>query len=205
MPVCPYVLFVLGTYAIFSALLYSNPLNTQSGTTMLLPNSPAKYKVVLIILDAFRRDYYGHWATIKQYISNHSDRSKFIGIKANAPTMTAERIQAMMIGSEMTQPSVFANFISTKTPIDNVIRKIESSLLLGDDTWDHIFTFSESITCRSFEVFDLDTCDNTVISNIFSNLGKYDLIVGHMLGLDHIGHTYSSIDVLKMSHKLQQI
>lgn len=199
------ILFAVGTFSVLTGILYSDPLSTEQSSTMLLEKSPLKFSVVLIVVDAFRQDYYKQWQNIRQYIDRNADKAKFIKVKANAPTMTAERIQTMMVGAEMTQPSILSNFLSTKINIDNIVRKTDKSLLLGDDTWDKIFTFSKSITCRSFEVFDLDSCDNTVSTNIFNEIGKYDLIVGHMLGLDHIGHTYSSVDVLKMSHKLQEI
>lgn len=81
---------------------------------------------------------------------------------------------------------------------------MRDSLLLGDDTWGKLYNFSKAVTCRSFDVADLDTCDNIVIDNLEKEVEShdYELVVGHMLGLDHIGHTYSSVSVAKMSEKL---
>lgn len=97
--------------------------------------------------------------------------------------------------------------MSEKSEADSIPHKVGSSLLLGDDTWAKLYNFSKAITCRSFDVADLDSCDSAVIDNLLNETtnNHYHLLVGHMLGLDHIGHTYGSVATSKMDAKLGQL
>ena len=67
--------------------------------------------------------------------------------------------------------------------------------LLGDDTWFHMFpkSFDYKFVSESFDVRDLDSDDNIIINNIEELIkeDKYDFIVGHLLGIDHSGHSYN--------------
>jgi predicted AlkP superfamily pyrophosphatase or phosphodiesterase len=160
------VMLLAGMRFILSGLFYTDPIDVEIGTTMLIRNSPVKFKVILIVLDAFRLDYYHRFGLMAKYVLGHPNNSRLVQMVANSPTMTAERIQAMMTGTELSQPSVLANFMSSKLQTDNIINKVNSSLLLGDDTWDKLFNFSKVITCRSFDVADIDSCDRVVSDNL---------------------------------------
>lgn len=68
---------------------------------------------------------------------------------------------------------------------------------MGDDTWTtvypHAFEPDMLFPFDSFNVEDLHTVDEGVIANIFPLLqknmtGKWDLLIGHFLGVDHVGH-----------------
>jgi len=66
---------------------------------------------------------------------------------------------------------------------------------MGDDTWLSVFptSFHPEMThdFDSFNVEDLHTVDNGVIANLFpllTNSSKWDFLVGHFLGVDHVGH-----------------
>jgi phosphatidylinositol glycan class O len=68
---------------------------------------------------------------------------------------------------------------------------------MGDDTWTTVFpnSFSQSFPYDSFNVEDLHTVDEGVIRHLFPLLDPmhqanetWDLLVGHFLGLDHVGH-----------------
>jgi phosphatidylinositol glycan class O len=66
--------------------------------------------------------------------------------------------------------------------------------LLGDETWSYMFPsqFDFKFTSESFDVRDLDSDDNIVINNMFNLIDdNYDFIVGHLLGIDHSGHSYN--------------
>ena len=70
---------------------------------------------------------------------------------------------------------------------------------MGDDTWVRLFpnSFHEAYPFDSFNVGDLDTVDNGVIANLFTTIQKneFNLLIGHFLGVDHVGHTYDSNDI----------
>ena len=66
---------------------------------------------------------------------------------------------------------------------------------MGDDTWLSVFptSFHPEMTYDfdSFNVEDLHTVDNGVIDNLFpllTNSSKWDFLIGHFLGVDHVGH-----------------
>lgn len=69
---------------------------------------------------------------------------------------------------------------------------------MGDDTWLSVFPDSfhpdMSHDFDSFNVEDLHTVDNGVTGNLFPLLtdsphaNKWDFLIGHFLGVDHVGH-----------------
>ena len=72
---------------------------------------------------------------------------------------------------------------------------------MGDDTWVTLFDniFDEQYPLDSFNTFDLDTVDNEVADILFnrylssnqSNNRPFDFLLAHVLGVDHVGHSYS--------------
>lgn len=82
---------------------------------MLISNSTLKYKVVFLVLDAFRLDYYHRFGLMSHYLKTHPNNSRLLQMSAESPTMTAERIQAMMTGTELSAPSFLSNFLSSKS------------------------------------------------------------------------------------------
>ena len=66
---------------------------------------------------------------------------------------------------------------------------------MGDDTWTTVFptSFEENMTFPydSFNVEDLHSVDEGVIRHLFPALASPtppDFLVGHFLGVDHVGH-----------------
>jgi hypothetical protein len=161
-----FILITVAVWLVWSAIFASDPTDTEVGDTMLIKDSPISFKVVLLVLDAYRMDYLHRQGILEKYVHSHPSSARFLKMKASFPTMTAERIQVMMTGTELSQPSVLANFMSEKSNLDSIPKKIRNSLLLGDDTWIKLYDFERAITCRSFDVADLDTCDNTVTDNL---------------------------------------
>lgn len=68
--------------------------------------------------------------------------------------------------------------------------------------------FNESHPYPSFDVRDLDTVDRAVREYILSQLEDdvpaWDVLIGHMLGVDHCGHTYGPNHPV-MTRKLQEL
>lgn len=65
---------------------------------------------------------------------------------------------------------------------------------MGDDTWNGLYPnrFKRNFPYPSFNVWDLETVDDGVRTNLFPELKKSDwnLLIGHFLGVDHCGHRY---------------
>ena len=83
---------------------------------------------------------------------------------------------------------------------------------MGDDTWTTVFpdSFEPNMTFPydSFNVEDLHTVDEGVIEHLFPLLqdrnAPWDVIVGHFLGVDHVGHRLGP-DHPTMKAKLTQM
>lgn len=81
---------------------------------------------------------------------------------------------------------------------------------MGDDTWMTVFpdSFNKSWPFDSFHVEDLHTVDEGVIRHLFPLLREdtksWDFILGHFLGVDHVGHRMGP-DHPNMKTKLQQM
>jgi phosphatidylinositol glycan class O len=81
---------------------------------------------------------------------------------------------------------------------DNLISSLRSAnrstVFVGDDTWKMLYPekFLRSYFYPSLDVADLDTVDFGVYENVPKELQKddWDLLIGHLLGVDHCGHTY---------------
>lgn len=81
---------------------------------------------------------------------------------------------------------------------DNLVEQAKSHNLkpyfMGDDTWMGLLpnSFTEAYPFDSFNVYDLDSVDNGVIDKIFPTIKKdeFNLIIGHFLGVDHVGHRF---------------
>ncbi|KAJ2948287.1 hypothetical protein O0L34_g7521 [Tuta absoluta] len=110
-------------------------------------------------------------------------------------------IFAMMTGSVSTFADVALNFGAPAVRGDSVLRAAASrgkrSVLYGDDTWLRLFPglWAESDGTTSFYVTDYTEVDNNVTRHLNKILApeedqkpKFDFLVLHYLGLDHIGH-----------------
>lgn len=82
---------------------------------------------------------------------------------------------------------------------------------MGDDTWMSVFpdAFGQNLSFPydSFNVEDLHTVDNGVITHLFpilESVNPPDLVIGHFLGVDHVGHRVGP-DHPSMRTKLAQM
>lgn len=95
---------------------------------------------------------------------------------------------------------------------DNLISSLKTAkretVFVGDDTWKMLYPekFLRSYFYPSLDVSDLDTVDFGVYEKVPEELKKndWDLLIGHLLGVDHCGHTFGPYtDHIK--HKLTEI
>ncbi|KAK6400485.1 mannose-ethanolamine phosphotransferase gpi13, partial [Oleoguttula sp. CCFEE 5521] len=136
---------------------------------------------------------------------------------ADPPTTTLQRLKGLTTGSLPTLVEGGSNFAGTAIDEDNLIEQLNRAgkriVHLGDDTWHALFpgSFDANLTRAydSFNVWDLHTVDNGVTEHIFPLLepemrGKWDVIIGHYLGVDHAGHRYGP-DHPAMGEKLREM
>ncbi|KAF3490625.1 phosphoethanolamine transferase class O [Arthroderma uncinatum] len=136
---------------------------------------------------------------------------------ADPPTTTLQRLKGLTTGTLPTFIDAGSNFAGTAIDEDNIIAQLKSAgkrvVHLGDDTWHALFPgyFEEELTHAydSFNVWDLFTVDNGVTDHIFpllhaDNSTKWDVLIGHYLGVDHAGHRYGP-DHPAMADKLAEM
>ncbi|KAK5137014.1 hypothetical protein LTR08_001023 [Meristemomyces frigidus] len=136
---------------------------------------------------------------------------------ADPPTTTLQRLKGLTTGTLPTFIDAGSNFAGTAIDEDNLIEQLFAAgsriVHLGDDTWHSLFPgyFEPTLTKAydSFNVWDLHTVDNGVNEHLFPLLkpsmqGRWDVIIGHYLGVDHAGHRYGP-DHPAMNEKLQQM
>ncbi|CAI5994290.1 unnamed protein product [Closterium sp. NIES-64] len=121
-------------------------------------------------------------------------------------------MQGLTTGGLPTFIDVGSSFGSYTITEDNLLfqllsvgRRLE---MMGDDTWLDVFpsAFNRSTPFPSLVVKDIHTVDDGVLANIFPALNRddWDLLIGHFLGVDHVGHTFA-VDSPIMDTKLDQM
>ncbi|EKF39389.1 ethanolamine phosphotransferase, putative [Trypanosoma cruzi marinkellei] len=129
---------------------------------------------------------------------------------ADTPTVTCQRMKAMMTG---TVPAFFelkANLNTEAIETDSLLHQLRRrSILLGDDTWLNLFPDDDDETLWKYthasppyNISDFEINDNNVTKNMHSTLlletletapSDYaKLIIGHYLGVDHVGHRHNA-------------
>ncbi|XP_053615145.1 GPI ethanolamine phosphate transferase 2 isoform X2 [Plodia interpunctella] len=161
-----------------------------------------EYSVILMVIDGLRYDF-----VTEEYMPYTAkllkDKAACIYVSvAEPPTVTMPRIKAMMTGSVSTFADVALNFGAPAVRGDSVLRAAAArgrhSVLYGDDTWLRLFPglWAEYDGTTSFYVTDYTEVDNNVTRHLNTILladeankkPKFDFLVLHYLGLDHIGH-----------------
>nr|POE53427.1 gpi ethanolamine phosphate transferase 3 [Quercus suber] len=190
-------------------------------------------KAVIILIDALRYDFtvpfqpqsgdelphHFHNALPVLYeIAVQEPQNAFLRpFIADPPTTTLQRLKGLMTGTLPTFIDAGSNFAGTAIDEDNLVEQLHKAgkkvVHLGDDTWHALFPglFEPELTKAydSFNVWDLHTLDNGVNEHIFPLLeanmsGRWDVLIGHYLGVDHAGHRYGP-DHPAMSEKLAQM
>ncbi|GLV36572.1 Phosphatidylinositol glycan anchor biosynthesis class O [Carabus blaptoides fortunei] len=171
---------------------------------------PQKAKVILLVVDALRYDF----ATYDPDLENASafqnklpvlrdllkmkDKARLYKFIADPPTTTMQRLKALTTGGLPTFIDAGSNFATPEINEDNIIDQLiqhnKHVVFMGDDTWSNLYPnrFIRSWPFPSFNVWDLDTVDNGVTNQLYSEISKSDwsLLVAHFLGVDHCGHRY---------------
>ncbi|GAV47032.1 hypothetical protein ZYGR_0E00430 [Zygosaccharomyces rouxii] len=184
------------------------------------PNQYGKFdKAVVLVIDALRFDFVipvdeshpqhnpNYHNNIKALWNDESLKGSSLLFKfiADPPTTTLQRLKGLTTGSLPTFIDAGSNFDGSVIEEDNLIKQLylaqKNVYFAGDDTWSalfHPFLSAQSEPYPSLNVWDLDTVDNGVMSYFERHLLEggqtrhrdWDVLVGHMLGVDHVGHKY---------------
>ena len=171
-------------------------------------------KAVIIIIDALRYDFtvpfsgephhFHNALTVLDETARQNPGNAFLlPFIADPPTSTLQRLKGLTTGTLPTFIDIGSNFAGTAIEEDNLVRQLRNAgktlVHLGDDTWHSLFPgyFDDNLTHSydSFNVWDLFTVDNGVTEHLLpllspENTGKWDVLFGHYLGVDHAGHRY---------------
>ena len=190
-------------------------------------------KAVVIIIDALRYDFtVPHEATanetepkffhnafevLYETARSRPENAFLLPFIADPPTTTLQRLKGLTTGTLPTFIDAGSNFAGTAIEEDNLLAQLREAgnilVHLGDDTWHSLFPeyFEASLTHAydSFNVWDLHTVDDGVIEHLVPllqspNASSWDVIFGHLLGVDHAGHRYGP-DHMAMWEKLKQM
>lgn len=193
--------------------------NVAEGTT-----DAAYLKAVVLVIDALRFDFavpvpelahpYHNLLPVLHELAagDHGVLLKFV---ADPPTTTLQRLKGLTTGLLPTFIDAGLNFDGDAIDEDNWMLQLHrhnrSVAFVGDDTWDALFNAyiapDMNYPYESLNVWDLHTVDNGVIEHLFPLLDqqhRWDVLIGHFLGVDHVGHRYGP-DHFTMREKLGQM
>ena len=187
---------------------------------------PRKFKrVVWLLVDALRYDFAEYESTLEpvpvyrnklpyihHLLTEKPHNAKLFRFIADPPTTTMQRLKALTTGSLPTFIDIGSNFNSHRIMEDSLPFQANATgrniTFMGDDTWLGLYEgmLAKVFDYPSLNVQDLHTVDNGVVEHMVPELKKEDadFIIGHFLGVDHVGHTYGSTH-WTMGEKLTQI
>jgi GPI ethanolamine phosphate transferase 3 subunit O len=130
------------------------------------------------------------------------ERTILMPLASEMPTVTLVRVKGMMTGGLNAYFEISENFGSEKVIEDTILHQLKQQyprskiVFTGDYIWNDMFGdyFDETQPYPSFNVRDLDTLDDQVRADMLrtTKQGNFTLLIGHVIGVDHAGHTYSS-------------
>jgi phosphatidylinositol glycan class O len=192
----------------------THPHNTTTGNGESCNLYPRPFKRVLwLLVDALRYDfavyqdeqgdhplpvYRNRMPYIRDLLQSHPENARLFKFVADPPTTTMQRLKALTTGSLPTFIDIGSNFNSYAVSEDSLPYQAKQNCrnvtFIGDDTWLGLYPgmLTKVFDYPSLNVQDLDTVDNGVKEKLGPELAKGDaeLVIGHMLGVDHVGHTY---------------
>ena len=115
-------------------------------------------------------------------------------------------------GSLPTFVDAGSNYESGEIEEDSLLYQFHAAnktmVFMGDDTWISLYPsfFKRKFPFPSFDVKDLDTVDDGIISHMIPEVKTKDwnVLIAHFLGVDHCGHRYGP-NHQEMERKLTQI
>ncbi|EGV61911.1 hypothetical protein CANTEDRAFT_125231 [Yamadazyma tenuis ATCC 10573] len=190
---------------------------------------PKFEKAIVLVIDALRFDfaipvegsemfYHNNFPILYELHTNQPQKSVLLKFIADPPTTTLQRLKGLTTGSLPTFIDAGSNFNGDEIDEDNWVLQLynhnKSVAFMGDDTWQALFKKyinpQLNFPYPSLNVWDFHTVDNGVLENLHPLLkdpqksSKWDVLIGHFLGVDHIGHRYGP-NHHTMKEKLNQM
>ncbi|EFO86364.1 hypothetical protein CRE_01547 [Caenorhabditis remanei] len=176
---------------------------------------PETPRLVFMVIDAFRLSFLtspeSPMTFTKSSIANNS--ALLFDAYARMPTVTLPRITAYITGTLPSFGTILTNLATDEIKIDNWISRIHALKkrihFFGDDTWIRLLPgkFKKYDGVTSFYVNDYTEVDQNVTRHLrkeFSGFRKWDVLILHYLGLDHIGHSLGG-NSPKIPEKLKEM
>ncbi|PIL34570.1 transporter [Ganoderma sinense ZZ0214-1] len=211
---------------LLTRLSLSDTTACQDGSCTI---SPSHRRAVVLVIDALRFDFlsphppepvspHHHNVLVlpQELTAAQPTHSLLFEMFSDPPTTTLQRLKGITTGSLPTFIDMGSNFGGSSITEDSFIGQLRSAgkkiAFTGDDTWTTVFpdSFEPNMTFPydSFNVEDLHTVDEGVIEHLFPLLmdksPSWDVIIGHFLGVDHVGHRLGP-DHPTMKTKLTQM
>ncbi|KAL3691933.1 hypothetical protein R1sor_005584 [Riccia sorocarpa] len=186
---------------------------------------PTIKKAIVLIVDALRFDFVAHsrnfrgdpkpWMdklpVLQRLVAEDNSTARIFKFLADPPTTTLQRLKGLTTGGLPTFIDIGHSFGAPAIVEDNLLLQLQRTgkrvVMMGDDTWLQLFPtqFSKAYPFPSFNVKDLHTVDDGVIRELFPALHRddWDVLIGHFLGVDHVGHTFD-VESPRMGEKLRQ-
>lgn len=191
-------------------------------------------KAVVLIIDALRFDfvipvtdddveacpnpyYHNNFPILYDLMQKKQDDAVLLKFMSDPPTTTLQRLKGLTTGTLPTFIDAGSNFDGDALDEDNWLlqlhRNNKSIAFMGDDTWKAMFSDyinpDLNFPYDSLNVWDLHSVDNGVLEHLYpllqkENSTKWDVLIGHFLGVDHAGHRYGP-NHLAMKDKLRQM
>ena len=172
---------------------------------------PKSNKVIFILVDALRFDFLinqsedpllpENWAEYQfsnftKALNETPENSVILKAYVDAPTLTTARVPCMMSGNFPLKASNFHHFGGLPVIEDNILHQLtqagRKSYFAGDPLWPQFFPndFVNSSTIRGYDIkdYEVDKESFEFLWDVFRNK-KFDFLVGHFLGIDHMGHS----------------
>jgi phosphatidylinositol glycan class O len=135
-------------------------------------------------------------------VIHQPSQTLFFPLSSEMPTVTTVRIKGMLNGGITNFFETSEEFGSSECKEDNVLLQLKQRngnpgtvVFYGDYIWTPMFGkyFDRYRDYESLNVRDLDTLDANVATEIYKELDSgsdFDIMLGHIIGVDSAGHTY---------------
>ncbi|XP_026190972.1 uncharacterized protein LOC34623068 [Cyclospora cayetanensis] len=138
--------------------------------------------------------------------------SRLYIFEADPPTATTQRLTGIATGSMPSFFSLRETFSASAVNVDSLLMQVKAarktSVAIGDETWYHLFghLLTRADVFPSLNIQDLHTVDDGVAAGLPKEFVKGDwaFLVGHTLGVDHVGHV-AVLDTDLMHAKLREV
>ncbi|KAL7662877.1 GPI ethanolamine phosphate transferase 3 [[Candida] zeylanoides] len=168
-------------------------------------------RMVLLVVDALRFDFavpvpesalpcHNAFPVLHRMAQQHPANALLLKFLADPPTTTLQRLKGLTTGSLPTFVDAGSNFGGDAIDEDNWVLQLHAAgrrvAFMGDDTWAALFRQyldpEHFYPYPSLNVHDLHTVDNGVEEHLWPLMerGGWDVLIGHFLGVDHVGHKH---------------